>query len=74
MVAVTRVYNWIARPAGLCVDLWETLAQRLKFSYTMYEVEDKQYGRKDPVTSQWDGLVSELVHRVSAHEAIMMKS
>lgn len=48
---------------GYCVDLLETLAERLQFDYEMYEVKDS--GEKTAAGS-WSGIIGELVNGVIA--------
>ncbi len=47
------------------MDLIDTLAERIGFSYTVYLVQDGNFGAKDKTTNQWNGLVRDLVDRVS---------
>ncbi|XP_045171588.2 glutamate receptor ionotropic, NMDA 2B-like [Mercenaria mercenaria] len=46
---------------GMCVEILETLAEQLNFEYTLYEVPDGEWGIKDPVTKEWNGLIKELL-------------
>ena len=50
---------------GFCADLFRKLAEETKFSYSIYVVPDGAFGIKDPTTRKWNGLVRELVERVS---------
>ncbi len=50
---------------GLCIDLLKELAERIGFNYTIYLVEDGNFGVKDKSTNQWNGMVRDLVERVS---------
>ncbi|XP_050390554.1 ionotropic receptor 25a [Patella vulgata] len=45
---------------GYTVDVFNEIASRLDLTYTMYEVPDKQYGRKNP-DGTWSGLVGEIL-------------
>ena len=46
------------------IDLLDLIAAKLKFDYTVYEVEDKKYGSEiEP--GKWNGMVGELMHRDS---------
>ena len=50
--------------SGFCIDILKELAKVIGFNYTIYLVPDGNFGTKDPVTYQWNGMVKELVHRV----------
>jgi hypothetical protein len=50
---------------GLCIDLLNQLRERLGFNYELYIVPDGNYGGKDAVTGQWNGMVEELLKDVS---------
>ena len=52
---------------GFCIDILEKLAQTIGFTYTLYLVPDGNFGTKDPVTYQWNGMVKELVYRVGLY-------
>ena len=56
---------------GLCIDLLNNIAETISFNYTMYLVPDGNFGKKHPVTYQWNGLVKELVDRVSISQCIL---
>lgn len=48
---------------GFCVDLVQKLAEMIKFKYKMKAVSDGQFGSL--VNGSWDGMVGELLRRVS---------
>lgn len=50
---------------GFAVDLLDMVAKSLKFNYTMYVAPDGKYGAKDKDTGEWNGMVRELIERVS---------
>lgn len=52
--------------SGLCIDLFDRLAELIGFNYTIYEVPDQLYGKKNLDTFQWNGLIKELVTKVSS--------
>lgn len=54
-----------ARFEGFCIDLLARVAARAGFDYKLRLVPDKKYGVRDPETGQWNGIVKELVDRVS---------
>lgn len=51
---------------GYCMDLLHALSRELNFTYSLYQVEDRQYGSFDYVNGSekkmWTGLVGELVY------------
>ena len=53
-----------SRYKGLCIDLLQRLQEDLKFSFTLYIVEDGNYGAIDEETGEWNGLVGDLVKEV----------
>ncbi|KAK8764714.1 hypothetical protein V5799_032678 [Amblyomma americanum] len=54
---------------GYCMDLLRTLSERLNFTYTLYQVQDGQYGTFDFVNGstykRWSGMVGDLVRGVA---------
>lgn len=44
------------------MDLIQHIAARCKFRYEI-EVTDKEYGKEDPVTKQWTGVVGDIVDK-----------
>lgn len=53
------------RYEGFSKDLMDAIASRLKFKYTLMLVKDKSYGNIDKVTEKWNGMVREILDRVS---------
>ena len=49
---------------GFCIDLMDKLSEILGFTYTLYLVEDGQFGGQNEDGS-WNGLVGDLVNHVS---------
>lgn len=56
-----------ARFEGFCIDLLARVAARAGFHYRLRLVPDNMYGARDPDTGQWNGIVRELMDRVSNH-------
>lgn len=54
-----------ARYEGFCIDLLNAIAKALHFNYEIYEVEDNRFGAQDETTGEWQGLVRELIDKVS---------
>lgn len=50
---------------GYCIDLIDAIAEDLKFTTTWEIVEDLQYGKYNPETKQWNGLLRRLLDHVS---------
>ncbi|XP_070383015.1 glutamate [NMDA] receptor subunit 1-like isoform X1 [Dermacentor albipictus] len=54
---------------GYCMDLLRSLARKLNFTYTLYQVQDGQYGTFDFVNGstykRWSGMVGDLVRGVA---------
>ena len=50
---------------GYCIDLIEELKALMGFDYNLYEVPDDKYGSMDE-NMEWDGMISELVEKVSS--------
>ncbi|XP_076347980.1 glutamate receptor-like [Tachypleus tridentatus] len=48
---------------GYCKDLADLLAKKLNFKYKLQLVKDGKYGSKIGNSSDWDGMVGELVRR-----------
>ena len=61
-----------SRYKGLCMDLLLRLQADLKFSFTLYIVEDGNYGAIDEETGDWNGLVGDLIKEVCS--SLMYKS
>lgn len=54
-----------ARYEGFCVDLLKGIANQIGFQYSIKLVPDHMYGVYDPNTKTWNGIVRELMERVS---------
>lgn len=50
---------------GFCIDLLRRIATQIGFQYTIRLVPDHMYGVYDRQTKQWNGIVRELMERVS---------
>ena len=46
---------------GYVVDFIKHLAEELKFKYKFHLVADGNYGRPDPKTGEWNGMIRELL-------------
>lgn len=51
-----------ARYEGFGLDLLDALAEKLHFTYEIHPVKDGKYGRQDPKTLEWDGMIGEVVN------------
>lgn len=49
---------------GWCKDLADLLAERMNIRYELRLVKDGKYGGKIPNSSEWNGMVGELVRQV----------
>lgn len=54
-----------ARFEGFCIDLLRGIANQIGFQYEIRVVPDHMYGVYDPQTKKWNGIVRELMERVS---------
>lgn len=54
-----------ARFEGFCIDLLEEIAKMVKFTYRIDLVPDGKYGVPDPETKEWNGIVRQLIDKVS---------
>lgn len=54
-----------ARYEGFCIDLLKWIAGQVGFQYSIKLVPDHMYGVYDPETKQWNGIVRELMEKVS---------
>lgn len=54
---------------GYSMDLIDGIAQVLNFSYVFELVPDNAYGSYDPKTKEWNGLIKQLLERVSENVA-----
>lgn len=50
---------------GFCIDLLHRIASQVGFHYAITLVPDNKYGAYDPITKQWNGIVRELMDKVS---------
>lgn len=53
------------RYEGFCIDLLNAIAKELGFNYELYLVPDKRFGAENITTGEWNGLVRELILKVS---------
>lgn len=58
------------RYEGFCIDLLRRIASQIGFQYNIRLVPDHMYGVYDPETKQWNGIVRELMERVSERKEI----
>lgn len=54
-----------ARYEGFCIDLLKRISGLVGFQYSIRLVPDHMYGVYDPETKTWNGIVRELMERVS---------
>lgn len=54
-----------ARFEGFCIDLLKWIASQVGFHYSIRLVPDHMYGVYDPESKQWNGIVRELMEKVS---------
>lgn len=54
-----------ARFEGFCIDLLKWIASQVGFNYVIKLVPDHMYGVYDPETKEWNGIVRELMEKVS---------
>lgn len=64
MMHDSKNYTGNARFYGFCVDILDRVAQQVGFDYILDLVPDRKYGAKDPVTGEWNGMVSQLMKHV----------
>lgn len=48
---------------GFCIDLLKELQREMRFNYTIYEVEDGNFGAKAGDT--WNGVIGDITQGVS---------
>ena len=48
---------------GFCIDLLEKLADMMGFTYTLYEVEDGNFGAQID-NKTWNGIIGEITQEV----------
>lgn len=46
---------------GFCIELLRSIAEKLKFTYELYPVEDSYFGSQDPISKEWNGMVRDLL-------------
>ena len=49
---------------GYCIELLNTLAEKMEFNYDLVFPQDGAYGAKDTTTNRWNGVVGDLVDKV----------
>lgn len=54
-----------ARYEGFCIDLLKRISGLVGFQYSIRLVPDHMYGVYNPETQEWNGIVRELMERVS---------
>ncbi|CAF0799231.1 unnamed protein product [Adineta ricciae] len=47
--------------SGFYIDIFNVLKDRLKFEFELYQVLDRTWGGRNPITNKWNGLVAELL-------------
>ena len=50
---------------GFCVDLLKAIAEMLHFQFELYLVPDGKYGAENTTTKEWNGLVREIIDKVT---------
>lgn len=50
---------------GYGIDLLNALSDLLHFTYEIHPVKDSKYGRYNGETKKWDGMIGEVVNKVS---------
>lgn len=58
---------------GFCVDILARVANEVGFEYILDLVPDKKYGARDPVTGEWNGMVSQLMQHVSRWAGVILE-
>ncbi|XP_065062815.1 glutamate receptor ionotropic, NMDA 1-like [Rhopilema esculentum] len=61
---VTKNPNGTVSYSGLCIDILNKLAQMMNFTYSIYLVEDGEYGRKDG--DKWTGMIGDVLYKASS--------
>nr|XP_024214688.1 glutamate receptor ionotropic, kainate 2-like isoform X1 [Halyomorpha halys] len=54
-------YTGNSRFYGFCIDVLQLIAEEVGFDYILQLVPDRKYGAPDPITGQWNGIVSHLM-------------
>ncbi|CAF0764536.1 unnamed protein product [Rotaria sordida] len=47
--------------SGFYIDIFNILKDRLKFQFELYQVPDRTWGGRNPITNKWNGLIAELL-------------
>ncbi|CAF1176648.1 unnamed protein product [Adineta ricciae] len=47
--------------SGFYIDIFNVLKERLKFEFELYQVLDRTWGARNPITNKWNGLVAEIL-------------
>ncbi|CAF2443636.1 unnamed protein product [Rotaria sp. Silwood2] len=47
--------------SGFYIDIFNILKDRLKFEFELYQVPDRTWGGRNPITNKWNGLIAELL-------------
>lgn len=50
---------------GFCIDLLRLVARHVGFEYRIELVPDGKYGVLDPKTGEWNGIVRQLIDKVT---------
>lgn len=50
---------------GYVVDLVKEMSKHLNFTFSMSHVPDGNFGKRDPITKEWNGVVRYIMDRVS---------
>lgn len=56
------------RYEGFCIDLLREIANMVGFEYRIKLVPDGKYGVFDPDTGEWNGIVRQLMDKVTVPE------
>ena len=51
------------------MDLLKAIAEMLTFQYELYLVPDGKYGAENTTTGEWNGLVREIIDKVSGSDS-----
>lgn len=52
---------------GLSIDILDKMREALKFNYEIHLVPDGNFGVKDRLSGQWNGVVKEIIDKVFKH-------
>lgn len=56
---------------GFCIDVLRLIAQMVGFQYNIKLVADGKYGLQDPETGEWNGIVRELIDKVTTTKSTL---